>query len=239
MYKDHFELLNRYRHYPKFQLERHIDTFIGVWLPTILEMKYKTKYTNVIPEFPIPKQLLSDNYVYNDARSMDFILFSEDKKQVILIELKTDIRSINQNQELDYERLNGRKFEDVILKLYEIVKASKKSRYKYLLLIKDLYELGFIKVAPEFFSDYKERKIVNAEKYLLNNTIFTNAKCRVVYILPRKVGEARENCIYFEEIVANENIDADLRSYLDMWIKPVSHTVSGKRSIKPVLHPMQ
>lgn len=92
-------------------------------------------------------------------------------------------------------------------------------------MIKELNELGLININQKFFSEYKENKKVNTKDYLRPDTVVTDAVCRVVYILPQKSEEYLDNCILFEEIAENENIDVDLRNYLKKWINPVSETI--------------
>lgn len=141
---DIFEKLEKWRGFPKYQLERRLDIFISAYLPEILKMSVKELKNvdineiknNIYPEFPLKKvnNCSSDN--------ADYAIFIEQTKTIYLIELKTDMNSINDTQ-LNYylrycSKLNKRNNKQIIENIfYDIIKIENKSdkyeKYDYLL----------------------------------------------------------------------------------------------------------
>jgi len=89
-----FDLLDQWRHFPAYQLERRADIFFALYLPGIVEHALGVKVdSRVIPEFPIRKQ--------HSRRStkVDYLALSDDRSAAFLIELKTEMRSRNRRQD--------------------------------------------------------------------------------------------------------------------------------------------
>src|SRR6266498_6019200 len=93
---DIFDRLDRWRHFPVYQLERHADIFLSFYLKDLLERQYgHTIRDVVVPEFPIKRDIV--NIVDNESAkaselsiNVDFVLFSTDGNAVHFVELKTD-----------------------------------------------------------------------------------------------------------------------------------------------------
>ena len=62
--------LNEWRHLPAYQLERRVDVLFGMFLPTVIGMKFDVNPDNcsVIPEFPLHKGKLG---LSNNNQSMN------------------------------------------------------------------------------------------------------------------------------------------------------------------------
>lgn len=85
---------------PKYQFERVIDFCLGPFLPHILCQLYRAEVHLVTQEFPLkkPGSFQSTN--------MDYVLFrSGDKPAWVFLELKTDSRSVSQDQMATYSSL--------------------------------------------------------------------------------------------------------------------------------------
>ena len=105
---DAFELLNRWRHLPAYQLERRADIFFALFLPEVLGERLGTKINPLlVPEFPIRKGLLRkhDDKEDNQSIKADYLaleLALEDSafpKRAFLVELKTDSASRRDDQD--------------------------------------------------------------------------------------------------------------------------------------------
>ena len=91
-----FDLLDRWRHLPAYQLERRADIFFALYLPGIIEHALGVKVDpRVIPEFPIKRE---DS---RKSKKVDYFLISEDRSRALLVELKTDMGSRREDQD-DY-----------------------------------------------------------------------------------------------------------------------------------------
>ena len=75
-----FDLLDQWRHFPAYQLERRADIFFALYLPGIIEHALGVKVdARVIPEFPIRKE--------HSRRStkVDYLALSEDRSSAFLM----------------------------------------------------------------------------------------------------------------------------------------------------------
>ena len=89
-----FELLDRWRHLPAYQLERRADIFFALYLPGIVEHVLGVPVDpRVIPEFPIRKE-----YSRRSTKA-DYFLLSRDGSSAFLVELKTEMKSRNRRQD--------------------------------------------------------------------------------------------------------------------------------------------
>ena len=86
--------LDRWRHLPKYRLEQHVDVLFGMTLPTVIAHRFGVDKgeLHVVPEFPI-KHAKS-----NQSWNVDFAVFSKDTERSFLVELKTDVNSIDKCQ---------------------------------------------------------------------------------------------------------------------------------------------
>ena len=79
-----FDLLDCWRNYPNYQLERRADIYFAYYLPTIINKKLEENidYKHIIPEFP----LLYDKT--KRSKKVDYAIFG--KKYLYFVELKTN-----------------------------------------------------------------------------------------------------------------------------------------------------
>ena len=89
---DVFQHLDKWRLLPGYQLERRADIFFSLYLPRVLEEKVSEIKPVVVPEFPVRK---TDS---NRSVKIDYIAVTADRRELLLIELKTDPRSIRKEQ---------------------------------------------------------------------------------------------------------------------------------------------
>ena len=142
-----FDSLDMWRHLPAYQLERLAGVFFALFLPEVLEKVLKVKIKRpLIPEFPI-----HTNSKDNLSRKIDYFALSEDHKYAFLIELKTDMESIDGPQisflKNTLKCINSRGgtrclIEDVI-NLTKL-KRKKSTRNKYVHLLSHLRRLNLV-----------------------------------------------------------------------------------------------
>lgn len=137
--------LDRWRHLPAYRLEPHVDVLFGMTLATVMRAKFNTEgELFVIPEFPIHHKTVG---IENTNRSfnVDFAVLTQGGRDVFLVELKTDSRSIKKDQ-LDNMRKvrDGCLFRSVLDAVATIRNAShQKAKYDH--LIHELGEAGAVK----------------------------------------------------------------------------------------------
>ena len=206
-----FDSLDRWRHLPAYQLERLAGVFFALFLPEVLEKVLKVKIKRpLIPEFPI-----RTNSKDNLSRKIDYFALSEDHKYAFLIELKTDMESIDGPQisflenTLKYKNSRGGTrclIEDVIhlTKLTKLTKnennpkptRKKSTRNKYVHLLSHLRQLNLIcydekKLYERAFANnsrgvYEALESVGPSKWIFDD----KPKLKVIYIQPKPNGDS-------------------------------------------------
>ena len=99
---DVFGLLDQWRHFPAYRLEPRVDPFFALFLPVILEDYSGTAmHPEVIPEFPLRRGTLYGEGVAwpNGSKHVDFVVSTQDRATLFLVELKTDMASRNSTQD--------------------------------------------------------------------------------------------------------------------------------------------
>lgn len=221
MYYQILERLDEWRHFPRYQLERHVDILFSFHLKRILEAYFKLELQDlVVPEFPVAKKLLFYGYKYNDTISVDFVLFSQDRGKAFFVELKTDISSEREDQDSNMNSIQALKFQGVINCLRETIIASG-NRKKYLLLLNKLFLNKIIDV---------DKNIFNADKiykhYVESIVPVKDMECHSVLLKPTFVTAGSNNgyeVIDFGFIINNKNsifkdqAGLDFAGYLEKW----------------------
>ena len=135
--------LDRWRHLPKYRLEQHVDVLFGMTLPSVIRSKFKTDgKLHVIPEFPIKT---GD---HERTFNVDFAVLTHGGGEVYLVELKTDSKSIKEEQLCQMRGKGRRQFRCLLDDICDVAKASPE-KAKYLHLICELERAGTMKVGKE------------------------------------------------------------------------------------------
>jgi hypothetical protein len=144
---DHlFDLLNRWRHLPAYQLERRADVLFAMYLPAFLSDHLGVPIRpELIPEFPVR---LGTIYPSGPAKQqnlsckIDFLAMSRDGSRVLFVELKTDGLSRRQRQD-DYlseaQRAGMPALLRGLLSIFEQTNA--KAKYAHLLKLLESVDL--------------------------------------------------------------------------------------------------
>ena len=115
---DLLDLLDLWRHFPKYQFERRADLFFGVFLPDVLECHYGIEFNReVIPEFPLRHGTLGTNFGRtgaNQSVNVDYVAFTRDGQRVFFVELKTDGNSRRTKQDDYLEKAAGLEFKTLV-----------------------------------------------------------------------------------------------------------------------------
>lgn len=143
MINDLFNLLDQWREYPNYQLERRADIFFAVHLKEILRQTIGVNVINIIPELPIRIGTIYPEIGINKSYKVDYAAFTDDGK-VVLVELKTDDGSTRDSQYRYYYKSIEVGFPKIMEGLLDIFDATE-YKSKYLKLIKALQDNGSIK----------------------------------------------------------------------------------------------
>lgn len=182
-----FDLLDKWRHFPSYQLERRADIFFAAFLPDLIEDKYQSIQRTIIPEFPIRIGTIRPENPINKSYKADYFILTEDPKYCVLIELKTDDTSRRDEQD-DYlaaaQKVKLSALIDGVISIYHATEY----KHKYDVLINELTSAGILK------RDGKD----------ISNLVEDDLDIEVIYIQPNP-DPGLENSIsfeYFSDLVA-------------------------------------
>ena len=236
-----FELLDRWRHLPNYQLERRADIFFALFLPEVLEA-HLSKQENcsveinptLIPEFPIKKKN------GNQSINVDYFALSQDGERAFLIELKTDMKSIDKKREPNrISVLKNAAMAQIIDGLKSIAKSESvrrdpQTRGKYFRLFYELENMKLIKIPNrDDFEELLPRRQMKKPKYeqyieeIYEVGIGKSPSLKIVYVVPESDPILCDvDRIYFEEfacIVERGQGSKEVRSliacYLRKWVQ--------------------
>jgi hypothetical protein len=178
-----FDLLDEWRNFPAYQLERRADIFFALYLPQIFSYKLKIEDIEVLPEFPVRVGSIYPNIPINKSFKIDYLVVCKQSKKVLLVELKTDLSSRRTKQDdylLKAKNLNVPGLVRGLLDIYSVTSYKK----KYENYLNKIIQIGWLK---------KEDN-----KYLNTNQ---NYEIEIVYIQPVKSEEKGKTVISFGDII--------------------------------------
>lgn len=181
-----FKLLGDWYRFPKYQLERRLDIFFALYLPEILKSKINIDidYKDITPEFPLKKE---ESYRSTNA---DYAIFSKrnEKIQLYLMELKTDMHSIKNNQNDYYNRANNCKFSQLLKDIIDIRNNGSMNK-----ISKEKYDT-LITYMKNNYGIIKQNNEINTEKII--------DKIEIIYLVPKKYKKIEKyKIITFEEVI--------------------------------------
>jgi hypothetical protein len=142
-----FNLLDEWRKYPNYQLERRADIFFAIHLEALLKSILGVTVRAIIPEFPIRIGSIYSNIPINKSYKVDYAVFTADNK-VVLVELKTDDGSTREEQDAYYDKSIEVGFPKIMQGLLDISDATEyKSKCKT--LIDKLRDIGAVERKSE------------------------------------------------------------------------------------------
>ena len=239
-----FELLDRWRHLPAYQLERRADIFFALYLPEVLEEHFRTKINRcLIPEFPIKKVLLP-RYNENNNRSInvDYLALQEPTdgetaEQAFLVELKTDNASIDKDQLCDLLHAANCGLKCLVEGVIDICGSSTNQKRKYAHLIRLLSCLDLVEEDGDAFPLplrwYSKTWGYTELLKGIRNNVTERTSLKLVYVAPKedeKLEEAKIptidfNC--FADVIEKGDPDGIRRTFayhLRNWAKECAGT---------------
>jgi hypothetical protein len=138
-----FNLLDRWRLFPAYQLERRADIYFALYLPQVLEDELgKQSILKIIPEFPVRIGTIYPKTPINRSFKIDYLVVATEK--IYLIELKTDNYSRRKKQDEYLEKSAEVNISELLNGLIQIFKATN-SKNKYYRLLKEFEEINWLK----------------------------------------------------------------------------------------------
>ena len=235
-----FNLMDAWRHVPNYRLEGRLAPFFELFLLDVLGecLPGVEFHPVVIPEFPLRKGTLDGEEAHakpNESYNVDYVAFSMDRRTAILVELKTDMSSVDDPQKRYLRKARKVGLGEFVGGAIEICGSdSTKVRSKYVHLIDLLAQLELVTILereslyqmtfPKPRSGWTEafRGVKPAVDGKLQQT-------RVIYIQPRKPNGKSSNSksgqgfeyIDFKEVADTVEQRGDLgcrfANYLRKW----------------------
>ncbi len=144
----YFNLLDRWRHFPSYRLEPHVDAFLALYLADVLAAHFDVDIdTGIIPEFPLRLGTLAggDDDGPNMSKHVDFVALSANTDTVYFVEVKTDQASRSQGQD-DYLKVAKKTGLEALLGGLLRIAAATTHHLKYGRLLVLLADLGLFDV---------------------------------------------------------------------------------------------
>ncbi len=214
-----FETLDRWRHFPAYQLERRADVFFSLYLAEVVAAETGVPLQHmVIPELPVKHP--HDN----QSGKVDYALFSEDARRAFLVELKTDQGSRRSAQDDYLFRAEEQGLHHVLEGLLEIVLATK-ARAKYFHLLTALAEAGCLRI-PADAQDFiwpESRPGQTDRLRSIEVVVPRDATIDVLYVQP--TATPGDRCIDFQtfarHVAAHDDpLSRTFAGYLERWRVP-------------------
>jgi hypothetical protein len=210
-----FRHLDRWRHFPSYQLERRADIFLSVYLKEVVE-----DFTGVgledeiIPELPIKHEQNCQ------SDKVDYALFAKDRSQVFFVELKTDAASRRDEQDAYLARAKGMGFRRVVEGIHAIL-ASTNEHQKYHHLAVELARLGYFRV-PVDLEDYTypRPRTGLASRLRKIEVAAVDSKVEVIYVQPEATdGDLCIDFARFAECVSKHTdpLSKSFADHLQKW----------------------
>jgi hypothetical protein len=188
-----FDLLDKWRYFPAYQLERRADIFFAIFLKQIIQNRFNLSIDTVIPEFPVRVGAIIEKEI-NKSFKIDYVAVNQKMKEVFLVELKTDLLSRREKQDWYLKRAQEINIHGLVDGLIKIFNATnQKSKYMYLL--NDIEVLGWIEMSGSIIKNTSERYNV-----------------KILYIQPEKHSEESSDVVTFDEIISVIKPNADALS---------------------------
>ncbi|MGL1900614.1 MAG: hypothetical protein OCC49_00670 [Fibrobacterales bacterium] len=185
-----FSIMDKWRQFPSWQLERRADIFFSLYIQEILANRGINTIRGIIPEFPVRHGDIYKGVRSNRSSKIDFVVFTDVK--VFLIELRTDAnqKQYKQSGHLKLAKEAGLK---TLLEGVRLIYSATHYREKYKMLLDELCSIGCMDVTE---AGHYRTKLCKKE-------------CEVLYIQPSFDGVEDTSIITFDEIANNPHINGE------------------------------
>lgn len=192
-----FDQMDRWRHFPNYQLERRADIFFALYLPEVVQAKVGFPVrAEMIPEFPVRIGTIFPNIQSDKSYKIDYIALSAALDQAVIVELKTEMlsRRVEQDEYLLAARQVG--LPGLLAGLLDIFRATNSKR-KYFRLLQYLESLDLLQI-PTSLKEIMARSHLQGANQASRQIVITRIpiQSRIVYVQPTGEGE---DVISFEE----------------------------------------
>jgi hypothetical protein len=171
-----FDRLDQWKKFPTYQLERRVDIFFALYLPLILKAELNFNADTILPEFPVRVGDMEGKEDTNRSNRIDYVAVDQTQHKVLLIELKTDQKSLRKEQ-LDYLEFANKSGIEKLMLGFKQIKENSKATNKYSVFEKELndlqwniseiassYSTEIVFIAPKKDGLLKDYEVITFEK---------------------------------------------------------------------------
>jgi hypothetical protein len=230
-----FKILDEWRNYPGYQIERRVDMILGKYLPLILE---KTCGLNGVkisaPEFPVKIDKKENEKKTKTQNHVDF-LCHDSSCNLYFVEIKTDNESIDKDQIELMNTIQGKDFNIIIDDIKGSLKNTHLPRIKYYHLFRALKRAKLLSMPDKLSEILESNDHKGYRKYIEEIKSDIVKKANVIYILPYYNEKTKKDypglsnfkVITFEDICkiqmqGDENLKI-VKKYLKKWREPIGY----------------
>jgi hypothetical protein len=190
-----FEHLDRWRHFPNYQLERRADVFFSVYLKRVVEEFVGVPVEDeIVPELPLKRDLIWPEQPSNQSVKVDYVLFAKDRSRAFFVELKTDAGSRRESQDT-YLEVAGRIGFRRILEGFIAILLSTTAHRKYHHLTAALARLGYLELPAGLARCLYPKQRPERASFLREIRVAHDPAIEVIYVQP--VATRGDRCIDF------------------------------------------
>ncbi|MGD2252315.1 MAG: hypothetical protein PVF70_05295 [Anaerolineales bacterium] len=143
-----FDLMDKWRHFPAYQLERRSDVLFAAYLPEVLQEFFGLEISALIPEFPVHIRTIDPADDTNRSLKIDYLAIDNETGLAALVEFKTDMASRRAKQDWYLERAQEVGLARLLEGLRSIYQATNQ-KGKYRVLLNELEAAGLIRWISE------------------------------------------------------------------------------------------
>lgn len=184
-----FSRMDKWRHFPNYQLERRADIFFSLYLTEVIERKLGfSMCPDLAPEFPVRVGALQ-KYIDTDESNdksykIDYLALSTTRDQPVLVELKTESASRRDKQDDYLKAARDVGLEALLEGLLAIFKATNAKR-KYFALMLHLERMGLLQIPQALTKIMNGQRLQGATEASADIVITAPLmKPRIVYVQP-------------------------------------------------------
>jgi len=192
-----FNLMDAWRHFPNYQLERRADIFFALYLPEVLESELGYPILQeLVPEFPIQEKVIYSDITDNRSFKIDYLALSTAKDKAIFVELKTDNLSKRSKQDNYLRAVANIELRGLLEGLLDIFRTTNYKR-KYFHLLLNLERMGLYRI-PISFKKIMKRPSLQGCKKASNQVEITAPSTKPLFVYVQPNGEG-QNIVSFEK----------------------------------------
>jgi len=215
-----FDLLDAWRHFPSYQLERRVDIFFALYLPEVLENKLGYPILQkLVPEFPVQKKAIYPKIMNNRSFKIDYLALSASNDKAVFVELKTENLSRRSKQDDYLQAAKNVGLRRLLEGLLDIFRATKSKR-KYFCLLLHLENMGMLRI-PNSLKDIMKQPNLQGSNNVSKQIEITVAPTETLIVYVQPSGKGR-NVISFQEFAEvvrkkNDPISQRFANSLSEW----------------------